>query len=59
MPSSMLFVDPDLFAAFRSFLREFDIPCLVMTATLPPVRRHNFEELGFNWGGTGQCGGEG
>ena len=39
--------DPDLFAAFRSFLRAFDIPCLVMTATLPPVRQHDFEELGF------------
>jgi CRISPR-associated endonuclease/helicase Cas3 len=40
--------DPDLFAAFRSFLRAFDIPCLVMTATLPPGRKHDFEELGFS-----------
>jgi CRISPR-associated endonuclease/helicase Cas3 len=39
--------DPSMFEALVAFLKEFDLPVLCMTATLPPSRRAQLERLGL------------
>lgn len=40
--------DHPLFSAFKRFLKEFDVPVLCMTASLPPNRRQDLEECGLD-----------
>lgn len=40
--------DPSMFGTLVGFLLEFDIPVLCMTATLPPARRKQLEDVGLN-----------
>ena len=39
--------DRVMFQGLKSFLRHFDVPVLCMTATLPPDRKRQLEELGL------------